>query len=271
MSARKSLLNVWRVVTIYYIFNFLFLGTLVWLSGWKSALLVAVVAGYFHVMWWIELKAKILKNFPREFRCLPTHLEEFDSLDLKSLYCYTEALESLGFIKLVDYKTESATGLARVFRHPQFYCFADVFQLFPRGKEPTPVLCTLHSYMEDDWILSTTTVKPDGIKRMWRSPRVLWTYHLSATPTELFQYHLQRRQQMQDELDAEVLKKLSWEFYFMQQQNSSIRRRETFQNKNIIIALIEATLFEMNPASEWMGDYPSQASLGKGKGKGKGE
>jgi len=266
MSERKglkSLVHVWKIVAVYYLVFFLtvFIAYL-WL-GWQAAVLVAAVEMFFHISWWIELKSKILQGLPEEFRCLPTHIEEFSELDLNSLFAYTEELEALGFAKVVDYKLEVGGGLARVFAHPQYFCFAEVFQLFPVGQDPTPVFCTVHSALEKDWTISTTIVEPDGIKHMWRSPKTLWTYHPQATPAELLEIHLKRRQEMVETLQVKNLTDLSWEFYFSQQQKGSIQRRETFQKKNIVTALIEATLFELHPKSEWMGEYPKIAARRK--------
>jgi hypothetical protein len=31
------------------------------------------------------------------------------------------------------------------------------------------------------------------------------------------------------------------------------------KRKNILLAMVEATLFQMNPKTEWLGDYPKMA------------
>jgi len=263
-NVKKSLFHVWKIVSIHYLWFCISVFCAFWWLGWQVAIVVGLIELFFNISWWVKLKAKIMKGLPGEFRCLPTHLEEFSELDLNALFKYTEQLEGLGFIKVVDYKLETANGLSRLFSHSQHSCFADVFQIIPVGKEPTPVFCTIHSALEDGWTLSTTIVQPDGIKTMWRNPKSLWTYHPNATSAELLQIHLERRQQIVDDLQVHPLTDLSWEFYFIQQQKGTVQRRETLQRKNIVIALIEATLFEMNPQSEWMGDYPKLAARNRG-------
>ena len=260
MSARKSLFHVWKIVLVYYIFSFCTIAIIFLWLGWQGAITLALIELFLHISWWIDLKSKLLKNLPSEFRCSPTHIEQFPGLDLDSLYRYNDILKPLGFIQVVDYRSETGTGFARVFAHPQHYCFADVFQVLPAGKQPLPMVCTIHSYLENDWKIVTTVVQPDGLNYMWRSNKTLWTYYKSANPAELFQIHLERRQKIIENLGLEILTDLSWEFYFIQEQKASIKRRENFARKNIVIALIEATRFEMNPVSEWLGDYPKLAA-----------
>ncbi len=37
-------------------------------------------------------------------------------------------------------------------------------------------------------------------------------------------------------------------------------RKQTFRRKSLLLAMLEATLFEINPKSEWLGDYPKVAA-----------
>jgi hypothetical protein len=37
-------------------------------------------------------------------------------------------------------------------------------------------------------------------------------------------------------------------------------RKQTLKRKNLLLAMLEATLFERNPKSQWLGDYPQEAA-----------
>lgn len=256
MSALQSLLHVWKTVIVYLLVASAILILFAWWFGWVGAIAVFLLEAFLHVSWWIELKSKLLKNLPTEFRCSPTHPEEYPQLDLGLLIQYTEGVRSLNFVHIIDYKLDTVNGLSRLFSHSQHYCFADIFQVYSRANiKQMPMVCTIHSAMEQGWSLSTTNLKPNGLSHTWRNPKSLWSYHPSATPDKLLQAHRERRQQIQENLKVSIVTDLSWEFYFTQQERNAIKRREIFERKNIFIALIEATLFEMNPLSEWMGEY----------------
>ena len=49
---------------------------------------------------------------------------------------YDSEFKILGFIKLSDYTAPSIPGVAKLFAHPEHYCFAEVTFL-----ENTPVFC----------------------------------------------------------------------------------------------------------------------------------
>jgi hypothetical protein len=48
---------------------------------------------------------------------------------------------------------------------------------------------------------------------------------------------------------------VSWENYVQLQQVGVIYRKRSLRGKIILLAMIEVTQFELNPKSEWLGDY----------------
>ena len=74
------------------------------------------------------------------------------------------------------------------------------------------------------------------------------------------QSHLRFRQQMLTDLGITVSTDVSWDAYGTLEQQATIFRKQTFRQKNLLLAMLEATLFEINPKSEWLGDYPKVAA-----------
>ncbi|MDF0554877.1 hypothetical protein [Kamptonema sp. UHCC 0994] len=71
----------------------------------------------------------------------------------------------------------------------------------------------------------------------------------------MLQKHLEFRQRMIGDLGIKVLTDVSWENYVKIVQESVIYRKRSLKRKNLLLAMIEVTLFELNPKSEWLGDY----------------
>lgn len=117
------------------------------------------------------------------------------------------------------------------------------------------------SSLEPDWSLSTTDKKLSGflfgIMYMWRQPRALWINKPGISLSKLLQTHLQRLGKIVSTLNLEVteLTDTSPDFYFALEREARIKRKQAFQRKNIIVGVVEALLFAVNPKQEWMGEY----------------
>lgn len=215
----------------------------------------------FVLVFLVFTKFLIVTSLPKTVEFLPVHPDEFPELDLNSLEKYTRDLESLGFTKLMDYKLggEAVRGLARLFAHPEFYCFAEVNQMFPSGKKPTSVQSVITSYLEQDWSLSTTDRQTlgfnSGLIYMMRRPRSLWNSEPLATPTELVEIHLKRRQQISIDLGVSILTDISADAYLAEARKAARDRKEVIKRKNIVVGFWEAFMFAKNPRLEWMGEY----------------
>ena len=277
MNSLKTLLSFWMSVAIAYlgaIAIFLLLLSLYWSPIWVievifalllllSPLLIVFIA--VHLMFWSYVKSQILAGLPKDFTWQAIAPEDCPLLDIDWLNQYILQLEHLGFVPLKDFQLTTESGgnpsdFARLFSHPQLNCFAEVFQSFPPNQEPIPITCTIGSLLDGDLTFATTQLKPNGVFYMLRSPKALWTYYPAATVAELLQVHLERRQQIIDSLGVGILVDLSWERYCDEERKRTIYWRLKLKRKSILIALIEATLFELKPSSEWMGDYPKFAA-----------
>ncbi|MEG3846181.1 hypothetical protein QT971_02215 [Microcoleus sp. herbarium19] len=232
--------------------------------GWLIGVLVPVVTWFivFTLLLLLFGKPIFLEELSKDIKFVPVEPDEFPQLDAKSLQRYTDALESVGFVKLIDFKIVGGQiSFVRLFVHPQHSCWAEVGQIFFKSRKPMPIAVTIGSALEPNWSLSTGDIKISsllfGIGYMMRHPRTLWISKPGVTPSKLLQTHLQRRGQIISTLNLEVteLTDTSLAAYFTFQLEERIKRKQVLQRKNIIVGLIEALLFAVNPKQEWMGEY----------------
>lgn len=257
MSYLQTFVNFWKTVIIRYLLVIVLILIAFRFWGWVPAVSILAIEIFFEAIWWQDLKHKLMKSLPGEFSCCPSHIEEYEALNFKLLSEYTDSFRALGFQHIVDFKIDNpqdSPGWGRLLFEPEYYCFAEIFQVFPINKDPTPMYYSIQTYFENGWILASTTSKPNGMSYMWRNPKNLWTYHPEKEPGEIFSIHVERRQEVQARLGLEISTDTSWEFYFTKQNENALKRRDIFAGKNVILALIEGTLFELNPLTEWLGD-----------------
>ena len=266
MNARKALLHVWAVGLLPPLLYLAIAAALGWWLGWIFGAFIALFAIWSWIEWWGQVKRDVLRGLPETLNYLPTNADDFPALDRGKLDELTQELEAVGFAHLRDTQLDpeaggTVPGLARLLGHPQQQCYGELFQVFPPDRDPLPLVYSIISYLDDSWILATTTSPPDSTAHMWRDRKTCWSYHPQTPPGDLFSIHLARRQQMMEDLGLQVQPEISWPYYEQQQQLSALRRRRNLQKRNIAIALFEATWVEFNPASEWWGDYGKQLKV----------
>ncbi len=236
------------------------------LAGTKSIIFVfvpVVVLGIIAILsLLLSAKPVFLQEQSKEQEFIPVDADEFPQLDVNSLQEYTDALESAGFVQLVDFTIVSESRcFARLFVHPQHYCWVEVGQIFLKSKKPMPIGVSIISFLEPDWSLYTNDIKVSrflsSIMHIWRHPRTLWISKPGVTPSKLLQTHLQRRGQIVNTINIEVteLTDTSLAAYFTFQREERIKRKQVLQRKNTIVGVMEALLFPVNPKQEWMGEY----------------
>ena len=115
------------------------------------------------------------------------------------------------------------------------------------------------SNLAEGWQLATVNREAsikDGISYgFWRNPKSLRTHHPEISLAELLEKHLEFRQRMIMDLGITVLTDISWENYVQIQREGVIYRKRSLRGKILLLAMIEVTQFELNPKSEWLGDY----------------
>jgi hypothetical protein len=180
-----------------------------------------------------------------------------------TLLIQTSTLESLGFVQLMDWKAEPGNGFVRCFAHPQQYCFAEIGQLFNETGEAIAQHSTIFSLLEQDWVIgeiNREVCSGDGISYIWRHPKEIRTYSPNLNLDELLETHLRLRQKILVDLGISLLTDVSWSAFCNLEKQSTLRRKQTLKRKNLLLAMLEATLFERNPKSQWLGDYPQEAA-----------
>ena len=261
MDARKALLHVWMVGLLPILLYLTIALALGWWLGWMVGAVALLLVLWSWIEWWGKVKQDVLNGLPETLKFVPARMEDFPNLDRVALDRLTEGLAALGFSQLQDYQLDpeavggTSSGFARCLGHPQQHCYIEVFQAFPKEGNPLPLVFSAISYLDDNWILATTTNPLDSISMMWRDRRTCWSYHPDSSPEAIVQIHLERCQQMVEDLGIQVQSEISWHYYEQQQQLSALKRRRSFQDRNVAIALIQATYAEFNPVSEWWGDY----------------
>ncbi|MBW4565853.1 MAG: hypothetical protein KME32_33180 [Mojavia pulchra JT2-VF2] len=220
----------------------------------------------FPLLWFLSnVKIQMLRATPNEWQFKVAVIADYPQLDLNWLQQQTTILESLGFVQLMDYNVDPGNGFARCFAHPQQYCFAEIGQIFTLKEDKLAKNCTFHSSLSQDWSLTAINREVnqlDGIAYIWRHPQAVRTYHSNINVDELLQAHLILRQQILTDVGISVSNDVSWSAYRSLGQQATIFRKQTLRRKNLLLAMLEATLFEMKPKSEWLGDYPKAAKRG---------
>jgi hypothetical protein len=198
---------------------------------------------------------------------IPVSIDEYPRLDLTSLENYTQTLESMEFKHLGDIGLGGEQGklnpaIARVFWHSKYNCFAEVGQNFS-GTDPSKDMtmrCTFGSLLDKPWLLGTSNMTEggNGFSYMMRRPKSLWQtfpeYGIDDIQ-ELLTTHLELRSQICSTLNLQVQTDLTLESHIHHEEDEGVQRRAVLEKKRILVALIEAYLFELNPKSEWLGDY----------------
>jgi hypothetical protein len=209
---------------------------------------------------------------------LEANPNEYERLDLQKLEDYSQAIYSLGFmhlgdIALVPEAEGHGSGVARITYHPEHSCFAEIAQNFSPTdpNQDISMRCVFGSLMDKDWILSTSNIADlNGLVYMMHRPKNLWQrfpeYGIDAI-SDLLSKHFELRQEICNTLNLEVQTNLSIESYILHEENEGVSRHKIMEKKRILFALIEAYLFELNPKSEWLGDYTKFAAKSRVKSK----
>lgn len=166
----------------------------------------------------------------------------------------TLEIEQLGFVQLTDYTLSSSArpSLARLFSHPDKFCFVEVFQV---GN--LPMVCSISCLMEKNWSLAVVnrSVLSSISYAFFRHPRKLFKKIENVPVNILFQSLLEWREQICSDLNLEVIQDVRSEIYFEKQRSNRIDRKRTLSRKSIIWAVLEMFWFSLNPKYEWLGDY----------------
>jgi hypothetical protein len=274
MQLSAGIQKFWMAIASYILLGLSLFLYLLAGNGWRLTnmlslpdlmgftLVVAIVV--YPLLWFFtNLKSQLLQAMPDEWRFKVAVLTDYPQLDLVWLYQQTSILESLGFVELIDYDVKPGFGFARCFAHPEHYCFAEIGQAFKETGEVIAQNFAFFSILQQDWVISEINREinsSDGIAYIWRHPQQIRRYHANIDVEKLFYSHLQFRQQILNDLDIDLSTDISWNAFKTQEQQATIFRKQAIRRKNLLMAMLEVTLFEIKPKSLWLGNYPKLAA-----------
>ena len=193
------------------------------------------------------------------WKYISTQTEAWPELDQDELSRYTSELERLGFVRLTDYTFPSSKSMARLFAHPEKFCFAEVGQF-----SKFPMFCSISCALEKHWVLGVTNMSPSltmsAISYAFlRQPRLLIKKIANGNVNLMLDSLLDWRDRVSNDLGLDLIQDMNAETYFNRDRNIAISRRRSLLSKSIIWGLLEMLWFYLNPKSEWLGDYSKKA------------
>jgi hypothetical protein len=241
----------------------LFLFLTIWRFGTWGHLLLSFVG----------IKRRIVNNMPTSYTFPPATPAQFPLLDTAALDRYTKEFESMGFVRLLDFSLVSnapnpVPSFCRLFAHARHHCFGEVSQLFPRGKSPLPLKCSIHSVLQDGWSLAFSDRKPQAAGSLLRRKKALGICMPETSTSELLHSFLQMREQICQDLGISPMKDDSLEAYIAKTQLAATDMRDAVQQKNFATALSHVyyrkfSLLKTREEYSWLGDYPKEAARRK--------
>jgi hypothetical protein len=221
----------------------------------------------------VGVKRRIVNNMPTSYTFPPATPAQFPLLDTAALERYTQEFESMGFVRLLDFSLVSNApnpipSFCRLFAHTRHHCFGEVSQLFPRGKSPMPLKCSIQSSLENGWSLGFSDRKPQAASAMIRRKKALGTSMPGASTSELLQAFLRMREQICQDLGISPLRDDSLEAYVAKTQLAATDMRDAVEQKNFATALShfyyrKFSLLKTQEEYTWLGDYPKEAERRK--------
>jgi hypothetical protein len=220
-----------------------------------------------------SMKRRVIKNMPTAYTFPPATPGQFPQLDTAALEKYTQEFESMGFARLLDFSLVSNSpnpipSFCRLFAHTRHHCFAEVSQIFQRGKSPLPLKCSIQSVLQDGWSLGFSDRKPQAASAMIRRRKALSVSMPEAGTSELLQAFLQMRDQICMDLGISPMRDDSLEAYIAKTQAAVTDMRDAVQQKNFATAVSnyyyrKFSLLKTREEYTWLGDYPKEAERRK--------
>jgi hypothetical protein len=221
----------------------------------------------------LATKRHVLNRMATSFSLPPASPGQFPLLDNAGLDRYTQDFEGMGFVRLLDFSLVSdasnpVPSFCRLLVHRRHHCFGEVSQLFPRGKAPLPIKCSIQSILQDGWTLGFTDRKPRAATALIRRKKALGISVPGATTSELLSAFLQMRHRVCQDLGISPLKDDTLEAYVAKVQQAATEMREAVGRKNFATVLPrylyrKFSLMKAQDEYAWLGDYPKEAERRK--------
>lgn len=221
----------------------------------------------------LGLKGRLLKNMPTAYSFPSAAAAQFPALDLAALDRYTREFESMGFTRLLDFSlaSNSATqppNFCRLLAHTTYHCFCEIHQIFPRGKSPMSIACSIQSVLADGWSVTFTDRKPMAVGSLLRRKKSLSVAMPGTGTSELLQSFLRMRDSVCMDLGISVVRDDTLQAYIAKVQRGAAEMRDAVKQKNIATAVSHVyyrklSLLKTKEEYAWLGDYPKEAERRK--------
>jgi len=210
---------------------------------------------------------------PSGFSFPPATPAQFPALDAAALDRYTQAFESMGFVRLLDFSLVSNApqpipSFCRLYAHKDYHCFGEISQIFPRGKAPLPLACSIQSALQDGWTLTFSDRQPQAAGSMIRRRKAVSVSMPGTATSALLQAFVQMRNQVCQDLGISPKRDDTLEAYVAKVQRSAGEMREAVKEKNFATAVSHVyfrklSLLKTREEYTWLGDYPKEAERRK--------
>lgn len=191
--------------------------------------------------------------------------ENFPALDRAALEHYTHELEALGFVHLRDYTVPQPSskyvlpGFGRLFANPALNCFAEVGQVFTVKKNPlfAGMSCSIISHFSDRRTFATANREPISLSYALRRPQNLWSARPGASVTQLLEWHLEVRREIELVVDVRISADLTPESFFAHVTESIENQRTVLKKRTRLLLplLVEDMRLRTKKRYDWLGDY----------------
>jgi hypothetical protein len=159
-------------------------------------------------------------------------------------------------------------SFCRLLAHTRHHCFAEISQLFPKGKVPVPLKASIQSCLQNGWTLSFSDRKPQAAGSLLRRGKALGICMPEAGTSDLLQAFLKMREQVCLDLGISPVNDDTLDAYIAKMQRQAGEMREAVQQKSFMkgvpeVYLRKLSLIKTKPEYVWLGDYPREAEQRK--------
>lgn len=217
----------------------------------------------------LGMKGRVLKNMATSYSFPPATTVQFPALDMAALERHTREFESMGFVRLLDFSLVSNTAnpipsFCRLYAHTKYHCFGEINQLFPRGKAPLALACSIQTVLQDGWSLTFSNRKPRAAGSLLRRRKAVSVSMPETDTSTLLQAFLQMRDRVCQDLRISVAGEDTLEAYIAKVQRGAAEMREAVKEKNFATAVSHVyygklALLKTKEEYTWLGDYPKEA------------
>ena len=221
----------------------------------------------------LGMKGRVMKNMPTSYTFPPATPAQFPALDIAALERYTQEFESMGFVRLLDFSLVSnapqpVPSFCRLYVHTRYHCFGEISQIFPQGKAPLLLACSIQSVLQNGWSLTFSDRKPMAAGSLLRRSKALSVSMPGTSTAALLQAFAQMRDQVCQDLGISTVKDDTLEAYIAKVQRNAGEMREAVGQKNFATAVSHVyfrklSLWKTREEYTWLGDYPKEAERRK--------